>query len=67
MTTSTNDANPSPRLLTLKAAAGYLSIGIWKLRRLIWAGELPSVQDGKGGRVLVDRVDLDKWVEAHKN
>lgn len=54
------------RLLTLNEAAEYLAIGVWKLRRMIWNGEIPFVQHGKGARVLLDVNDLDKHIEATK-
>ncbi|MFL6314740.1 MAG: helix-turn-helix domain-containing protein [Terriglobales bacterium] len=64
---SPNNNSIQPRLLTLKAAAHYLSVGEWALRRLVWAGDLPSVQLKKGARLLFDIVDLNKWIEAHKS
>jgi len=52
------------RLLSLKAAAAYLSLSYWTLRELVWCGELPSVRAGR--RILVDRNDLDTWIGEHK-
>lgn len=62
---------PSPsiaarRLLRLKAAAEYLSLSTWKLRRLIQEGRIPVVQDGDGSPFLVDLRDLDGYVERNK-
>lgn len=54
------------RLFTLSEASDYLAVGVWKLRRLIWTGEIPCVQDAKAARILLDVHDLDRWVEAHK-
>lgn len=64
-----------PRLLGLEQAAAYLSLSVWTVREYLAAGvlsrvELPSATDGvtKGTtrRVLLDRVDLDRLVEASK-
>ena len=54
------------RLLTLKEAADYLAVGEWKLRHLVWGGQISFVQHGKGARVLLDVDDLDKWITANK-
>jgi len=60
------EINPRQRLLRLKDAAHYLSLSPWKLRRLIWEGRLPVVQDCEGSPFLFDRHDLDSYVESHK-
>lgn len=54
----------APRLLGLKTAAGYLSLSYWTVRELIWRGELPHVRVGR--RLLVDRADLDGFIERNK-
>jgi excisionase family DNA binding protein len=54
------------RLMRLKAAADYVSLSPWKLRKLIQDGLLPAVITTEGAPWLVDRVDLDKWIELHK-
>ncbi len=54
----------TPRLLGLKSAAGYLSLSYWTVRELIWRGEIPSVRVGR--RILVDREDLDAFIERNK-
>jgi excisionase family DNA binding protein len=56
----------APRLLRLKAAAEYLSMGTKALRHLINSGALPYVQLGANSPFLVDRRDLDKFIERHK-
>jgi excisionase family DNA binding protein len=56
----------APRLLRLKEAAHYLAVSPWKLRQLIWAGKLPYLQDSDGSPLLLDVVDLDKFVERNK-
>lgn len=63
-----------PRLLDLKAAATYLGLSYWTVRDLVLAGRLPSVKipcprsgDGRTiRRVLVDRHDLDAFIEQSK-
>jgi len=55
------------RLLSVKAAAAYLSVGAWTLRALVWAGQVPQVRLPVGGRrVLVDRADLDLLILRSK-
>jgi len=60
----------TPRLLDLKASAHSLSLGVWSVRELVWAGRLPVVKiprpDGTGdlNRVLIDRLDLDAFISA---
>jgi Helix-turn-helix domain len=58
--------NRHKRLLRLKDAAIYLSLSPWKLRRLVWAGRLPVVQDCEGSPFLFDCCDLDSFVEDNK-
>lgn len=59
-------ANPqttsvAPRLLTVPQAADYLNTTVWQVRTLVWTRELPAVKLGK--RLLVDRGDLDEFVD----
>ena len=66
--------SPGPRLLDLKAAATYLGLSYWTVRDLVIAGRLPSVKipcprsgDGRTiRRILVDRHDLDDFIEQSK-
>jgi excisionase family DNA binding protein len=55
------------RLLKTAAAAEYLSISQWKLRKLIAHGSLPIVRDEFEGPFLIDRDDLDKYIEQNKH
>lgn len=58
-----------PRLLRTRAAARYLNCSLWQLRRLIWSGALSVIQHGEGGERapwLLDRADLDLYIEAQK-
>jgi len=60
----TTNGLPAPRLLDYKAAGAYLSLSYWSLRELVFNGEIPHLKFGK--KVLIDRQDLDAWVELHK-
>ena len=67
-----------PRLLNLRQAAAYLSLSYWSLRDYVLAGlvpvvELPPLRPREGERprktlrrVLVDRADLDAFIESRK-
>ena len=62
----------SPRLLDLRAAATYTSLSYWTLRELVNKGMLPRVRvplpgGGEVRRLLVDRADLDRLLEAWKD
>ncbi len=54
----------APRLLTVVAAAAYLSTNVKQVRRLIWGRSVPFIKLGK--RHLIDWKDLDAWVERTK-
>jgi len=56
----------APRLLRLKDAAEYLSMGTKALRQLLHSGKLPYVQLEKNRPFLVDRRDLDNFIDRHK-
>ena len=70
--------NPTPRLLSLRQAAAYLGVGYWSVRDWVKAERLPTVtlpslraREGERPRngfrrVVIDRVDLDRWIEARK-
>ncbi len=64
--TSNRTANglPAPRLLDYRSAGAYLSLSYWSLRELVLNGEIPHLKFGK--KVLIDRQDLDVWIEQHK-
>jgi hypothetical protein len=69
---------PEPRLLDLNQAAVYLNVSFWTVRDWCLAGHLPTVElpaltARKGDhqrrclrRVLVDRQDLDRFIDARK-
>ncbi len=58
-----------PRLLTPKQAADYIGHSVDLVRDMVDRKELPYVPKGKGKErthVLIDRVDLDVWIEKTK-
>ena len=61
----------APRLLDVAGAAAYLSVSSWTIRDLLAAGRLPRVRlplagDRECRRVLLDRADLDRLIDASK-
>ena len=54
----------TPRLLSQQEAASYLGISYWTLRDLTFRGEVPHVKIGR--RILVDRLDLDAYLDRAK-
>jgi hypothetical protein len=63
---------PTSRLLDLRQAAGYLGVSVWTVRDLEAAGVLPRVLIPLGNgystlrKLLFDRADLDRLIEAWK-
>lgn len=58
-----------PRLLTLKEAAAYIGHSVDLVRDLVASKEIPHVPKGNGEQrihVLIDRIDLDTWIEKTK-
>ena len=53
-----------PRLLDYKSATRYLSLSYWTVRHMVVEGIIPHIRSGK--RVLIDRQDLDDWIEKNK-
>ncbi len=53
-----------PRLLDYKTAGAYMCLSYWSLRELVLNGEIPHLKFGK--KVLIDRRDLDDWIESRK-
>jgi excisionase family DNA binding protein len=53
------------RGVTIQEAAAYLSATVPAIRRLISKSELPYAKLGK--RFIIDRQDLDKWIERKKH
>jgi len=62
----------SPRLLDLEATAAYLGVSPWTVRDMESAGtlarvRLPLPNGGELRKLLFDRQDLDRLVEAWKD
>jgi excisionase family DNA binding protein len=53
------------RGMNVKAAAKYLGVSIWQIRKFIREDAVPSFQIGN--RDMVDRADLDALIERLKN
>ena len=53
-----------PRLLSQQEAAHYLGISYWTVRDLVFRQEIPLIKIGR--RVLVDRLDLDAYLDRSK-
>jgi excisionase family DNA binding protein len=53
-----------PRLLRVDEAAQYIGRTPKALRHLIASGAVPAVREG--GRLHLDRGDLDRWIELRK-
>lgn len=57
----------APRLLDIDDAARYLAMSDKGVRELIAAGELSYIQKLPGrSPYLIDRQDLDRWIERSK-
>ena len=54
----------SKRLYNVKEAGRYLGRSPWTIRRLIREGVLPQVRQGR--RVMLDVVDMDRFIEKYK-
>jgi len=46
----------------IKQAAAYCSCSVLAIREVIWSRELPACKIGK--RYLIDRGDLDRFIDA---
>ncbi len=59
----------SRRMMRLKEASAYLCLSPWQLRRLIAAGELAVIKtsDSSHAPFLIDKNDLDSWIERTKS
>ena len=57
---------PLPRMLRLPAASRYSGLSVWRLRQLILSGQLPAMQTEPNAPYLVDRDDLDRYLERMK-
>lgn len=55
-----------PRLLRQGEAAKYLGVHLNTVRRMIERGELPTVKLSPNGWPMLDRRDLDAYIERQK-
>jgi len=58
-----SDVSPR-RLLTARESAQYLSLSEREVYNMIAVRQLAGVRHGK--RVMVDILDLEEWIAAHK-
>jgi excisionase family DNA binding protein len=51
-----------------EVAAAYIAVSVDLFYEMIHDGKIPFVPKGSGKRKLytIDRLDLDKWIEANK-
>jgi excisionase family DNA binding protein len=52
------------RLYTLKQAGVYIGLSHWRVRSLIYSGQLAYVRLGR--RILIDLKDLDALIDSKK-
>ena len=62
---STTDGKSAVRLLSVADVACYLGLSAWTIRQMIHTGQLPHIRVGR--RILLDRRDVDKWIEQKKD
>jgi excisionase family DNA binding protein len=53
------------RLLSVCAAAEWLGVSEFHVRRLVWKGELPFIRIGR--IIRIDKVDLERFVDSEKS
>jgi excisionase family DNA binding protein len=63
---TTNGPVDGPRLLDVAAAAEYLGVSAWTVRDLVERGSLARVALPGVRRLLFDRYDLDRLIEASR-
>jgi excisionase family DNA binding protein len=61
---SKNTFIPRKRLYTLKEAGEYLGRPVWSIRKLIWSGKIPVIQDGR--KMYLDINDLNSYIDRFK-
>lgn len=54
------------RLFTVQEAASYLGKGTDAMREMIYQRIIPVIQRGDKGKIYLDRLDLDAWIEQNK-
>jgi excisionase family DNA binding protein len=62
------ESSVTERLLRLRPASEYLSVSPATLRAIVQRGELPIIKLAENSHSpwLLDRLDLDAWVERTK-
>ena len=60
------EQRPKQRLYSVKDAAVYLGRTAWGVRELIWSGELPVLQSGRGNKQYIDVLDMDDYIDKNK-
>jgi excisionase family DNA binding protein len=53
------------RLYTLNQAGAYIGLSHWRVRSLIYSGQLAYVRLGR--RILIDLKDLDALIDSKKH
>lgn len=61
---SAHNKGHEARLLSVERAAAYIGRTVAALQQMIASGKLPTVRSDR--RVMIDIIDLDKWIERHK-
>ena len=62
--TQTNTRDGHKRLLTLNEAGAYIGLSHWRVRSLVYSGQLAYVRLGR--RILIDLGDLDALIDSKK-
>jgi hypothetical protein len=52
------------RLVAVETAGTIIGLGKWRIRSLVYSGELPYVRLGR--RVMIDIRDIELFIESHK-
>jgi len=52
------------RLFTLNEAGAYIGLSHWRVRSIIYSGQLAYVRLGR--RILIDLKDLDAFIDSKK-
>lgn len=57
------------RYIPIKTVKQIMGWGRWKIERLMENGTLAYLQEADGGRILIDRLSLDSYIESitHNN
>jgi len=61
MSNKTSTQVITPRLLTIKQAAAYLSSAVWAVRQAVWSKEIRACKIGN--KYVIPREELDAFVD----